>query len=309
MELTYTLSEGEPPRKVYNILKNEFYASAGLIRRLKRSGGITIGGENAFTDRILLPGETLCADITSCEPECDIVPERGETEILWETDGLLAVNKPAGQLVHPSRAQYNGTLSNYVAGYLLETAGFSHCHAVNRLDRDTSGVVLFAKNSYMKERAGKSLSGRECKKEYLAAVLGTPEKSEGTIDAPIIRLREMDMRRGVSPEGKRAVTHYSVLSSGVIHGERVSLLSLVLETGRTHQIRVHMAHIGCPLAGDKLYGRPSSAFPQSGQLLHAKKLTFISPFNSSPIVISAPVTRTDLRFCMSALGFSDGVEI
>ena len=141
MELTYTLSEGEPPRKVYNVLKNEFYASAGLRRRLKRSGGITIGGENAFTDRILLPGETLCADITSCEPECDIVPERGETEILWETDGLLAVNKPAGQLVHPSRAQYNGTLSNYVAGYLLETAGFSHCHAVNRLDRDTSGVV------------------------------------------------------------------------------------------------------------------------------------------------------------------------
>ena len=308
MKLTYTLSDNDRPRKVYSILKNEFSASAGLIRRLKRSGGITVSGENAFTDRILLPGETLCADITSCEPECDIVPEAGKLNILWETEGLLAVSKPAGQLVHPSRAQYTGTLANYVAGYLLNTAGFSHCHAVNRLDRDTSGVVLFAKNSYMKERAGHALAGDDCKKEYLAVVLGRPQRTEGTVDAPIIRPREMDMMRCVSPEGKRAVTHYRVLKSGNFKGEEVSVLSLVLETGRTHQIRVHMAHIGCPIAGDKLYGRHSAAFPQHGQLLHAKSLTFTPPFCRSPVVIAAPVTRPDMAAVISALDCTGGVE-
>lgn len=133
----------------------------------------------------------------------DIVPENGTLEILYENEGLLAVNKPAGILVHPSRARYLGTLSNYVAGYLEKEYGFGCCHAVNRLDRDTSGVVLFAKNSHYKDLAAKALKEETASKEYLALVLGTVEPDKGTVSMPIRRLREGDMRRIVSPDGSR----------------------------------------------------------------------------------------------------------
>jgi 23S rRNA pseudouridine1911/1915/1917 synthase len=293
MILRYTASLSDNGRKVYTIMRRELQVSAALTRRLKQCDAIRVDGRPVYTDRLLAPGETLELDIAAAEPASDIVPEDGPVDILYEDDGLLAVNKPSGVITHPSRARYTGSLSNFVAGYLEKTSGDGHCHAVNRLDRDTSGVVLFAKNSYMKALASDALSGPDAHKEYTALVSGVFEPPSGLIDLPIRRLQEMDMRRIVAPDGQRAVTHYVTVGAGCISGHNVSVLSLTLETGRTHQIRVHCHHLGHPVLGDGLYyteesQETSMALGIGAQALHARRLTFIHPITNKPIVIEAP---------------------
>ena len=194
-------------------------------------GGIRVDGRDVYTDYMVAPGETVELDISSAEPECDIVPENGSLDVLYEDAGLIAVNKPAGLITHPSRARYTGTLANFVAGYLQDKTGDARCHAVNRLDRDTSGIVLFAENSHMKALASQALGAPEAEKEYRALVWGVFDPPGGVIDSPIKRLHERDMLRGVAPDGQKAVTHYETLGIFEAEGVRVSLLRLVLETG------------------------------------------------------------------------------
>ena len=303
--INYTAKETDRGRTVYSIMRRELKVSAALTRRLKAADAITVSGVPVFTDYRLIPGETVQLDITAAEPPCDNLPEQGDLEILFENDGLIAVNKPAGIIVHPSRSKNTGTLANFVAGYLehrgtvllcspTNTTEPSPCvHAVNRLDRDTSGVVLFAKNSYMKALASAALSEGQAKKEYLALVYGAmPER--GVIDKPIKRLEERNMLRIPSQDGQRAVTNYETL--GVIKaGEsHISLVRLRIETGRTHQIRVHCLHIGHPVLGDKLYNTEESRdlSQKQGittQALHAQKLSFTDPISGKYIEIKAPV--------------------
>jgi 23S rRNA pseudouridine1911/1915/1917 synthase len=221
------------------------------------------------------------------------VPEAGGLDILYEDAGLLAVNKPSGVLTHPSRSRYTGTLANHAAGYLEKTTGDGRCHAVNRLDRDTSGIVLFAKNSYMKARASEALSAPNAKKEYLALVFGAMEPGSGTIDLPIKRLREEDMLRVAAADGQRAVTHYETVGNGYGPSGTVSLLLLSLETGRTHQIRVHCLALGHPVLGDHLYcteesGELSARLGILTSALHARRLAFVEPVSHRPLVIEAP---------------------
>ena len=293
MLLKYVVSDRDAGRKVYSVLRRELMISDTLTRRLKQAGAITIGGAPAFTDRRLEPGETLTVDIAAAEPPCDLVPETGALDILYEDEGLLALNKPAGMLTHPSRARYTGTLANLAAGYLERAWGDGRCHAVNRLDRDTSGVVLFAKNSYMKARASEALHAPDAGKEYLALVLGAVAPEAGTIDLPIKRLRKEDMLRVTAPDGQRAVTHFETECRYAGTDAPVSLLRLKLETGRTHQIRVHCLAIGHPVLGDHLYYTEAS-HAVSAQLgvvssaLHARRLTFIEPVTGAPLVIEAP---------------------
>ncbi|SHI21991.1 23S rRNA pseudouridine1911/1915/1917 synthase [Sporobacter termitidis DSM 10068] len=293
MRLTYSAGEKDAGRKVYIVLRRELMISDTLTRRLKRAGAIFVDGAPVFTDRRLTPGETLSVDVTAAEPPCDIVPEEGGLDILYEDAGLLAVNKPSGLITHPSRARYTGTLSNFVAGYLERTSGDGRCHAVNRLDRDTSGVVLFAKNSHMKARAGQALAG-DAEKEYAALIAGVMDKPAGTIDLPIRRLREGDMLRVAAPDGQRAVTHYETTAVTEIDGDTVSSLRLRLETGRTHQIRVHCLAFGHPILGDHLY---NTAFSQdisarlglAAQALHAEKLSFTEPVSGRRLKLTAPL--------------------
>lgn len=293
MVLRYTASEHDGGRKVYSIMRRDLRISAALTRRLKQADGIRVDGCSVYTDRVVVPGETVELDITAAEPPCDLVPEQGPVDILFEDTGLIAVSKPSGIITHPSHARYTGTLANFVAGYLERTAGDSRCHAVNRLDRDTSGVVLFAKNSYMKALSSDALAQSDAKKEYCALIYGIMEKPNGSIDLPIERECEGDMRRIVSPDGQHAVTHYETLGTASINGFSVSLLSLILETGRTHQIRVHCHHLGHPILGDILYHTPvsreaSDSLGITSQALHARRLTFTHPVTYTPIVIEAP---------------------
>ena len=314
MILTYTAEEKDIGRTVHGVLRREMRISATLLRRLKTADAISVSGKTVFTDYKLTPGETVSVDISVAEAPCDNIPELGDIDVLFENEGLLAVNKPTGMIVHPSRSRNTGTLSNYVAGYLAPKR--DSCHVVNRLDRDTSGVVLFAKNSYMKALASAAISDKSAVKEYFALVYGVmPER--GVIDAPIRRLEERNMLRVVSQDGQRAVTHYETigvysvdchaahfdLCEGLkvlaitedddFSGTQVSLVRLRLETGRTHQIRVHCLHVGHPVLGDKLYNTEDSAAVSQSlgiltQSLHAFKLGFTEPISGEYIEITAP---------------------
>ena len=294
MILRYRVPAG-PDRKIYTVLRRELGLSAALVRRMKVTGGITLDGTEAFTTALARPGQEIAADVTLAEPPCDLVPQPGPVEVLFENEGLLALNKPAGLLVHPSQSRYVGTLANFAAGYLERTAGDPRCHAVNRLDRDTSGVVLFAKNAYMKERAAAALAAPETEKRYLALVWGTPPCPAGTVALPILREDPRDLRRCCDPAGQRAVTDFRLLESR----DGVSVLSLVLHTGRTHQIRVHCRELGMPLLGDGLYGtedsrRASERLQITGQALHACLLRFPEPLSRKLLTIRAPLRRGDL---------------
>lgn len=297
MILKYAVKGTDSGRKVYSIMRLNLSVSASLTRRLKQVGGIMVNGEEAYTDRLVSSGDTVEIDITAAEPMCDILPEPGGVRILYEDAGLIAVNKPTGIITHPSRAKYTGTLANFVAGYLQETTGDGRCHAVGRLDRDTSGVVLFARNSYFKALASKALSADDSVKEYTALVEGLVENPDGIIDLPIKRAAEGDMRRIIAPDGQRAVTRYQTEGAARIGGDAVSKLRLYLETGRTHQIRVHLHAMGYPVLGDILYHTDESRAVSErigivSQALHARRLTFTEPVSGKRLVIEAPDPET-----------------
>jgi len=307
LKLSYKVLEKDIGRTVSSVMKNELRISSTFMRRLKLVDAVKVSGNSAFTNYILSLGETVEIDTQLAEPACDNIPEIGKLDILYETQGLLAVNKPVGILVHPSRARNSGTLSNFVAGYLVKGSDDSDtgseekpatgaCHAVNRLDRDTSGIVLFAKNSYMKSLASEALSAKNVVKEYLALVYGKmPPK--GTIDVPIKRKEELNMYRIPAPDGQRAVTHYEMIETfkpndGTDSDQEYSLVKFKLETGRTHQIRVHCLHMGTPILGDNLYHNKAStdlshALNIKTQALHAAKLSFTDPLTNNYIIIEA----------------------
>jgi len=306
--MSYTVPESGAGRKVYSVLRREFGASAALVRRLKQCGGVYVDGVPVYTVRRLEPGETVTADISAAEPPCDIVPETGPLDILYEDEGLIAVNKPAGIIVHPSRARFTGTQANYVAGYLAGKGESPVCHAVNRIDRDTSGVVLYSKNSYMKARASQALASPEAEKEYLALVCGEPPSTSGRIELPIKRLNEGDMFRAAAPDGQYALTEYEHICTRMLEEHSVSLVRFKLGTGRTHQIRVHCFALGMPVLGDCLYfTEESKALSErleiTAQLLHAHRLCFTEPVSAKFLSLKAEITRKDMQDIIESAEF------
>ena len=299
MRLVYLARPEDGGRKVYHVLKNTLSLSAEQIKRLKKAGAVYVDGSPVFMDRPLSPGETLSADLSAAEPEPEFPPERGELEVLYESDWFLAVNKPSGMLTHPSRGKFTGTLANYASGYVLQKYGEPNVHCVNRLDRDTSGVVLFARSAHCKNLAIAALREPEAEKVYIAYLAGELPERRGVIDLPIDREREGFQKRVVRDTGKRAVTRYEVLRMVKIYGETVSEVRFRLETGRTHQIRVHCSHLGAPIIGDRLYGDSRSialsdtlGIPR--MLLHASSLTLRDPLTHRLLTLEAPVRRPEM---------------
>jgi 23S rRNA pseudouridine1911/1915/1917 synthase len=281
MRLCLSISPEQSGRELKTIMKNELRLSVSLIRKLKAASGIFVNGSSVFTNYHVKTGDKVIIQIR--EPEADFPPEKCGLSILYEDEYLLAVDKPQGMLVHPSHSRLTGTLANYALAYILDNGGDS-CHLVNRLDRDTGGVVLFSKSGHVKSL----MTGKITEKEYLAVVCGTPASSSGVIEQPIRRAREGDMLRIVSPDGDYSRTDYEVVDST---GE-LSLLRLKLHTGRTHQIRVHMKHLGCPILGDRLYLTEESRYLAEkegieAQMLHAKRLVFVHPFTKLTIELSS----------------------
>ena len=222
--------------------------SAGLMNKLKWGDAIRVNGTPQRTNYPVQPGDTITVALPEEEPEYPA--QEGPLAILYEDDFLLAVDKPAGMLIHPSRSKNEGTLANFVAGYYRKTGQKLAFHPLTRLDRDTFGIVLLAKNAHVHAL----LQSGEVRKTYYALTFGGPEEEEGLIDAPIDRRPLPSLLRFVGPEGKPSRTEFRVLE----RKDKLCKLELRPLTGRTHQLRVHCAHRGFPILGDPQYGSMES---------------------------------------------------
>lgn len=289
MELTHI---AERAGRLSAIVRQDMGVSAALMNRLKWQGKLLVNGVSRHTDYPVQPGDTVTALLD--EPEPEYPAESGPLDILYEDDWLLAVEKPAGMLIHPSRAAVTGTLANRVAAYYQKTGQKCAFHPVTRLDRDTFGIVLLAKNSFAHEKIRQLLDAGRVKKTYYALVYGQPEP-EGVIDAPIARRPLPSLLREIRQDGKPSVTKYRVLERFC----ETALLSLRPVTGRTHQLRLHCAHRGFPIVGDPQYGTDKSReFSEKhgyiSQLLCAKILEFPHPMTGEQMTIRS-LAYEDLR--------------
>ncbi len=271
--------------RLSSFLREEMEMSTGLMNRLKWQDKLFVNGVPRHTDYPVAPGDVITVPLE--EPEPSYPAQEGSLTILYEDEHILAVDKPAGMLIHPSRSQFTDTLANFVAGYYQKTGQAAAFHPVTRLDRDTFGVVLLGKNSHIHAL----LSQNPLEKTYEALVYGAPTQAEGVIDAPIARRPLPSLLRQVSPEGKSSLTRYRVLS----RQEKTAVLALTPVTGRTHQLRVHCAYMGFPIVGDPQYGSPESqAFSKemgaATQLLCAKTLRFSHPITKTPMEITSTYT-------------------
>lgn len=268
--------------RLSSFLKGELKMSAGLINKLKWGQSLQVNGVPQWTNYPVKPGEvvTVCLD----EEEPEYPAEFGEITILYEDPWLLAVEKPAGMLIHPSRAKNDGTLANFVAGYYQKTGQKCAFHPVTRLDRDTFGVVLLGKNAHIHTL----LQNTHVQKTYHALTFGGPIQEYGIIDAPIARRPLPSLLRFISEEGKPSRTEFRVLE----RKGQMCKLALRPITGRTHQLRLHCAYMGFPILGDPQYGtQESQAFSSKlglkYQLLCAKELEFVHPITGESLIISS----------------------
>ena len=266
--------------RLSSFLKGELKMSTGLMNKLKWGDSIRVNGIPQHTDFAVQPGDTVTVRLE--EPPIEYPAECGSLTVLYEDDHILLVDKPAGMLIHPSRSQNTGTLANLVAGYYQQTGQNCAFHPVTRLDRDTFGVVLLAKHSH----AHSLLQAGKLQKTYHALTLGGPAQNQGTIDAPIARRPLPSLLRYVNLEGKPSLTEYQVLE----RKNELCKLELRPITGRTHQLRVHCAHMGFPILGDPQYGTKESlalskALGLNGQMLCAHSLEFGHPMTDQPMIV------------------------
>jgi 23S rRNA pseudouridine1911/1915/1917 synthase len=200
-------------------------------------------------------------------------------DILFEDDYFLIVNKPAGIAVHPSILHYSDSLSNGVKYYFEKIGLQKKIRPINRLDKDTSGIVIFAKNEYIQECLVRQMASNVFKKKYIAILLGILEKDSGTINAPISRKDNSIIERCIDENGEKAISHFKVIK----RLNKLTQVEYTLETGRTHQLRVHSMFIGHPILGDSLYGKKSDLI--SRQALHAYEVSFVHPITKKEMVI------------------------
>lgn len=277
-ELSFVVPAAFDGRTVNDFLRREHNVSFRLIKVLKKLDapmGLLLNEGHTRTIDKIREGDVVCIrwpqeQLTA--PALDV-----EVPVVYEDDWLVLFNKPQDMPTHPAKNHQENTLSNVFTAYCTARGISLPFRSVYRLDKNTSGLVAVAKDQY----TASQLAGK-IQKEYLAIICGCPEKEAGTIDAPIRQIDPARTLREVSPQGQRAVTHYQVLA----RGKGYSLVRLRLETGRTHQIRVHMAYIGHPLAGDDWYGNDSKIIDK--QALHCGKCWFTHPISGEEIVAQAP---------------------
>ncbi|CAN7403222.1 RluA family pseudouridine synthase [Peribacillus frigoritolerans] len=265
------------------LFRERWKAPKKLVHEWRMSKEVTMNGNYVTWSTILNAGDTISIPLLDhAENETVQATDLGIT-ILYEDDVLLIANKPAGMETHPSQPGDAHSLLNGVAHHLQKTGQTCMIKHIHRLDKDTTGAVLFAKNRLIGSMLDRMLEEREIKRTYLALVEGNIKKDEGEIKEKIGRDRHHATRRRVSPTGQTAVTHYRVLNRD--SKKNLTLVSCTLESGRTHQIRVHFSHLNHPLAGDTLYGGKKT-FPR--QALHARKIEFIHPISEEKMIVEAP---------------------
>lgn len=275
MNREYELTAEESGQRLDKYLAGEMTdLSRSRIKELVQAGEVLVNGKKSKVSYKVQKGDLIQVTVLPLEPlklEAENIP----LDIVYEDEDIIVVNKPQGMVVHPAVGHPSHTLVNALLYHTRDLAdspeGFRP-GIVHRIDKDTSGLLMVAKNAAARESLEKQLAAKSNKRQYLAIVHGNFAEEEGTIDAPIGRNPKDRKQMAVVEKGKSAVTHFKVLEQYQCY----SLVECQLETGRTHQIRVHMAYIGHPLAGDPLYG-PRKTLPGHGQFLHAKTLGFEQP--------------------------------
>lgn len=268
---------------VKEVLKAEFSMSDRLLLKLKNLNKIYLNGNVTSVNHPVLENDLIECYLDYEEDNSNIVPTEMPLNIIYEDEAYIVVNKPAGIPVHPSMDHYTDSLSNGIAFYFNQIGLKKKIRPVNRLDKDTSGIVIFAKNEYIQECLVRQMKSKEFIKRYIAVVNGNLDNLEGTINAPIARKEGSIIERCVSETGDIAITHYKVLKRKT----DFDIVECILETGRTHQIRVHFAYLGHSLLSDTLYGTSSSLINR--QALHAYKVEFTHPLSKKKVKYIATV--------------------
>ena len=269
MEINYEIKNNT--QTINSILQNELKISSRLLYKLIKLNKIELNHKPCDTRKTGNLGDTITVNFDYEEDNSNIVPTKMDLNIIFEDDWILVVNKPAGIAIHPSVLHYSDSLCNGIRFYFDKICLKKKIRPVNRLDLNTSGLVVFAKCEYIQECLINQMKKNQFKKEYLAVCDGIFDEKSGTINLPIARKRNSIIERCISENGQTAITHYKVLKEF----DNYSLVKCSLETGRTHQIRVHMSAIGHPLLGDSLYGSISDLINR--QALHCYNLQFIHP--------------------------------
>ncbi len=292
--LIYVVSAEEEGFYLKTILMNRMKISRKLLSKLKMTEyGILVNGERQYVSMKVSTGDRIEVRMP-VETSEDILPQQMPLHILFEDEHLLILNKPAGIIVHPTHGHYLNTLANGVVHYWAEKGEQYRFRPIHRLDQETSGVIAIAKNPYVHQALSEQMQAGQVHKEYLAIVYGQLPEASGTINAPIDRSDENPHVRVVRPDGYPAVTHYRVQAQY----KDASLVNVELETGRTHQIRVHMKHMGCPLIGDKLYIHEDDQRNNRSVILnshmdrhalHAFRLGFYHPIHHTALQFEAPI--------------------
>lgn len=268
--LTYHITEEENGLTMKQFLRNKKGLSRTLLVKLKKEKAILLNGSFTYLDHPLQAGDVITMVMNEEESE-NIVPEDIRLDVVFEDEDLMVLNKPYNQCVHPTLLHPTGTLANGVVKYWKDQGFNRKFRAVNRLDKDTTGLLIVAKNQFAHQQLAIVQRKHLIIRYYEAVVHGNLDRAAGTISAPIARKGESIVEREVREDGQEAVTHFQVLERFA----RATYIKLKLETGRTHQIRVHMSHIGHPLMGDDMYG--GSREEMGRQALHARYLSFPHP--------------------------------
>lgn len=277
-EITIKQQKGRIDKVLAEIIPDK---TRSAIQLWIKDGYVLVNDEAVKTNYKVQSGDEI--KITEPElQELDVVAENIPLEIVYQDSDVVVINKPQGMVVHPSAGHPNGTLVNALLYHIHDLSGINgkiRPGIVHRIDKDTSGLLMVAKNDLAHEKLAAQLKDKTSIREYVALVHGVIPHEKGTIDAPLGRSKVDRKKQDIVDGGRDAVTHFRVLE----RFKDFTLVSLTLETGRTHQIRVHMKYIGYPVAGDPVYG-PRKTLPGNGQFLHAKKLGFKHPKNDEMMV-------------------------
>ena len=292
--LTYTVPPEENGRMVKGILRGDLHLSYTLLKSLKwRENAILLNGQSVHVNAIVHTGDVVSVALSERAPREDLYCEHtARPNIVYEDDDLLVLNKPAGVAMHPKADDASApSLAAMLTGYLGEG---SVPHFVSRLDKGTSGLLIAAKSGYVHDRLRRALHSDNLRREYRAVAVGAVTPDHGVIDAPIGRADGSIIRRCVRADGLPSLTEYETLQTS----ERFTLLRLRPQTGRTHQLRVHMAHLGYPLAGDWLYGTEDKNLI-ARPALHSYELWFTQPITGQELHFTAPIPQDMQRLLAS----------
>ena len=273
MILKYVISDTKY-QNINQILKQEFHISTRLQHKLIKNKHIYLNNEITDTRSPVFINDIITVNLDFDEKSDNIIATNMQLNIVYEDDCFLILNKPAGIAVHPSMKHYNNSIANGVKYYFENIGLQKKIRPINRLDLNTSGLVIFAKNEYVQEALSKQMAEKMFQKYYIAIVEGIFQNKIGTINLPIARKENSIIERCISPMGQESITDYEVIKEL----NSFSVVKCHLQTGRTHQIRVHMSAIGHPLLGDTLYGTSSTLI--SRQALHSYKISFIHPITN-----------------------------